>query len=75
MIESLISRRISLIPLLYVKFTFAFIHIFVEGLRKQDLERHERFKGWQNSLFPSGNKKSFKKTQVKDKHTNGCMEN
>ena len=38
--------------------------IIVEGLRKQDLERHERFKGWQNSLFPSGNKKSTKKLQV-----------
>ncbi|CAB4002442.1 pericentriolar material 1 -like isoform X1, partial [Paramuricea clavata] len=37
--------------------------LLFEGLRKQDLERHERFKGWQNSLFPSGNKKSGKKPQ------------
>lgn len=48
-------------------FTSNFVFgIIVEGLRKQDLERHERFKGWQNSLFPSGNKKSDKKPQVND---------
>ena len=56
--------------LLVNKFSFSHrffvFSIIVEGLRKQDLERHERFKGWQNSLFPSGNKKSTKKPQVND---------
>ncbi len=52
--------------ILYIHCIFGFRIIIVEGLRKQDLERHERFKGWQNSLFPSGNKKSPKKPQVND---------
>ncbi|XP_028402891.1 pericentriolar material 1 protein-like [Dendronephthya gigantea] len=42
--------------------------LLFEGLRKQDLERHERFKGWQNSLFPSGNKRGAKKPQRFSNH-------